>query len=300
MENYRPGDTNAITRRYMDSLLVETRYINSDLADTTMTLFGETFATPIMTAAFSSFDKFHPGGIAEMAKGAKAAGAVMWSGWGVNEEMDAMIATGAKVIKIEKPFADHNEFMNRMAHAEKSGAIAFGMDTDHPFTNDGKYDVLREHTMGPISLDDIKGYVKATKLPFIIKGVLGVTEALQCLEAGVAGIVVSHHAGKMDYCIPPLMILPEIVKAVGGKMKIFVDCSIYSGYDAFKALALGADAVCFGRTILKPFTEKGAAGVEETLKGATALLSGIMARTCSPNLASIDSSVIHKTCFTTF
>jgi isopentenyl diphosphate isomerase/L-lactate dehydrogenase-like FMN-dependent dehydrogenase len=90
------------------------------------------------------------------------------------------------------------------------------------------------------------------------------------------------------------MALPKIVEAVGGKMKIFVDCGIYSGYDAFKALALGADAVCFGREIVKPLAENGATGVEETLKTATALLTGIMTRTCSPNVGSIDRSVIHR------
>jgi len=291
--NYRIGDSNYITRKYLDSLLIETRYINSDLPDIRLNLFGETFATPIMTAAFSHLYRIHDKGMVEMAKAAKAVDAVMWSGWGEDEELEEMAQTGARIIKIEKPFADNDEIYRRMAHAEACGCLAYGIDTDHSFTNTGEYDELRGHKMSGKTVEEIKGYVKASKLPFIIKGVLGVHEAMQCLEAGVSGIVVSHHAGKMDFVVPPLMVLPKIVEAVGGKMKIFVDCGIYSGYDAFKALALGADAVSFGRTILKPLGEKGVEGVAEMLREANALLAGVMARTCSPNITSIDKSVIH-------
>jgi len=292
-QDYRIGDSNHITRKYMDSLLIEARDINSYLPGPRLNLFGETFATPIMTAAFSHLYRIHEKGMVMMAEGAKAADAVMWSGWGEDAELEEMAATGARIIKIEKPFADNNEIYRRMAHAEACGCLAYGIDTDHSFTNSGEYDLIRDHRMAGKTVAEIKDFVKASKLPFIIKGVLGVTEALQCLEAGVSGIVVSHHAGKMDFVVPPLMVLPQIVEAVGGKMKIFVDCSIYSGYDAFKAMALGADAVSFGRTILKPLADKGAEGVAETLKEATALLAGVMARTCSPDIKSIDKSVIH-------
>ena len=47
------GNSNTITRNYLDSLLIETRYMNSTNPDTTFTLYGETFASPIMTAALS-------------------------------------------------------------------------------------------------------------------------------------------------------------------------------------------------------------------------------------------------------
>jgi len=291
--DFRPGDTNSITRKYLDSLLIETRYIDSDLPDTHLNLFGETFSTPIMTAAFSHLNRFRENGMVEMAKAAKAVDAVMWSGWSTEDELEQLVATGARTIYIEKPLADNDELFRRIAHAESCGCFAVGIDTDHSFTNDGKYDEIRGIRMAGKSLAEIKSLVNSTKLPFIIKGVLGPVEALKCLDAGVKGIVVSHHAGKMDFVVPPLMVLPKIVEAVGGKMKIFVDCGIYSGYDAFKALALGADAVSFGRTILKPLSENGAEGVTETLNEATALLAGVMARTCSRSVTQIDSSVIH-------
>ncbi|HIZ54862.1 MAG TPA: alpha-hydroxy-acid oxidizing protein, partial [Firmicutes bacterium] len=47
------GDSNMITRDYFDSLLLESRYLDADLPDTHFELFGETFRSPIMTAALS-------------------------------------------------------------------------------------------------------------------------------------------------------------------------------------------------------------------------------------------------------
>ncbi len=47
------SNSDKITRDYFDSLLIETRYLDAVLPTTEMTLFGETFRTPIMTAALS-------------------------------------------------------------------------------------------------------------------------------------------------------------------------------------------------------------------------------------------------------
>ena len=44
--------------------------------------------------------------------------------------------------------------------------------------------------------------------------------------------------------------LPEIIEAVNGKMEVYMDGGIRKGTDVFKALALGAKAVFFGRPAL--------------------------------------------------
>jgi len=289
-----PGDSNRITREYFDSLLIEFRHIDSIIPDTRMCLFGETFDTPIMTAALSHLDKCHPEGLTEMARGAKAANAVAFVGMGDEEELDRITETGAKTIKIIKQYADNNVIFKKIAHAEKCGCLAVGMDFDHAFTRSGKHDEIHGLKMAGKSLDELKSFVKATKLPFVIKGVLSVQDALKCIEAGVRGIVVSHHAGIMSYAVPPLMILPEIVSAVGKKMKIFVDCGIESGMDAFKALALGADAVSVGRPLMQPLTDKGADGVKDTILEYTAELAGAMAFTCSHSITKIDPKILRS------
>jgi len=66
------GNSNKITRDYLDSLLIETRYMNSDNPDTGFTLYGEAFSSPIMTAALSHLEQLGEGGMARgIALGAK-------------------------------------------------------------------------------------------------------------------------------------------------------------------------------------------------------------------------------------
>ncbi|NLX75831.1 MAG: alpha-hydroxy-acid oxidizing protein [Clostridiaceae bacterium] len=287
-------DSNEITREYFDSLLVEMRHIDSVIPSTRLELYGEVFDTPVMTAALSHLDKIHENGMVEMAKGAHAANAVNWAGMGDEAELEAITAAGARTIKIIKPYADNDYIFRRIEHAEKCGVMAVGMDIDHAFAGNGKYDNVLGMKMAPKTLEEIKSFVKATKLPFIIKGVLSVQDAYKCLEAGVRGIVVSHHHGIMNYAVPPLMILPEIARVINRRIPIFVDCGVSSGMDVFKALALGADAVSAGRIIMGPLREKGAEGVKEQIEKMTEELAGVMARTCSPDIRSIDPSVIRK------
>ena len=292
--NTRPGDSNRITREYFDSLLIEMRHIDSVIPDTKLTIYNETFSTPVMMAALSHLNGCHEDGMVEMARGAKAANAVMWSGMGDDAELERITATGARTIKIIKPHANNREVLRKIAHAEKCGCIAVGMDVDHAFNGRGEFDVVQGLHMSGKSLEDIARFAKSTKLPFIIKGVLSKLDAHKCVDAGVGGIVVSHHHGIMDFAVPPLMILPEIVTIFGGNIPIFVDCGVESGADVFKALALGATAVSAGRVMMGPLSESGADGVARTVRDMTAQLAGFMARTCSPDIRHIDSSLIHK------
>ncbi len=293
-QDIKAGDSNQITRRYFDSLLIEMRHIDAVTPSTEIELYGESFSTPIMTAALSHLDNCRTDGAAEMARGAKAANALMWTGMGEDEELERITATGAKVVKIIKPHYDNSIIFKKIEKAEELGVLAVGMDIDHAFDGKGQYDNVLGLPMAPKTLDEIKSFIKATKLPFIIKGVLSVQDALKCAEAGAQGIIVSHHHGIMDYAVPPLMILPEIVKALGNSMPVFVDCGIASGYDAFKAMALGASAVCVGRALMGPLADEGAEGVRRKITELTQELSGVMARTCTADVRHIDPTLIRK------
>lgn len=114
-----PGDSNRITREYMDSLLLEMRHLDGKLPVTEMELYGETFATPVMTAALSHLNNVHETGMAGLAEGAHLAGAVNWAGMGDEEELERITATGARTIKIIKPYEDNDYIISRIRHAEK-------------------------------------------------------------------------------------------------------------------------------------------------------------------------------------
>ncbi|MBQ1848878.1 MAG: alpha-hydroxy-acid oxidizing protein [Lachnospiraceae bacterium] len=287
-------DSNQITRDYFDSLMIEMRHIDSEIPDTKIRLFGQEFSMPIATAALSHLNGTASNGMAKMAEGAKLADALCFSGMGEAEEIRDMCATGAKVIKIVKPHAENEKVFAKIREAEEAGAFGVGMDIDHAFSWNGEYDNVVGLPMKPKSLEEMRSFVESTKLPFIVKGVLSVQDAIKCLEIGASGIIVSHHHGIMKSAVPPLLVLPKIKEVIGDRMPIFVDCCIESGMDAFKALALGADAVCVGRAIMDPLKEKGAEGVCEKLTAINQELKAVMERTAFTKLSRIDDSVIYR------
>ena len=295
MEEKRLSDANIITRNYLDSILVEERLVDSVLPGLEIEFFGETFSGPIMMPAFSHLPAYHDReltGLEEYSIAAKNLGIVNWCGMMENDMFEKLAATGARTIRIIKPYEDREKILDQMEFAEKRGALAVGIDIDHIFGM-GQYDVVLGERMAPQTKEDLQSFVKATGLPFVVKGVLSVTDAVKCAEAGVKGIVVSHHHGRMPYAVPPLMVLPEIAEALkGSDVKIVVDCSIDTGADAYKALALGADAVSVGRAILPSLEEKGAAGAEQYIKEMNDELSMMMSFTGFSNIKELDASAL--------
>lgn len=289
-------NSDRITRDYFDSLLIETRYLDSVIPDTTMELYGENFSTPIMTAALSHLENTVENGMVIYAQAAKEANAVHWVGMGSDEELEEIISTGAKTIKIIKPHFDNEEVFRKIEHAVKAGCFAVGMDIDHAFNSSGQFDNVLGLPMKPKTTEELQEFVKAASIPFIVKGVTSVKDAEKCLKAGVAGIQVSHHHGMVDYSVPPLMVLPDILKAVSNQIPVFVDCGFESGMDVYKALALGATSVSVGRHLM-PLLKQGVSAVSGRINQMNEELSGIMARTGIASLNQMDSSVIHKRAF---
>jgi len=110
--------SDVITRAYIDSLLVEVRHLDAVMPSTEMTLFGKTFATPVATAALSHMANQYPDGMTAMADGANQAGALVFSGMGPKDELERMVATGAQVIKIIKPYEDRESVYDKIRQAE--------------------------------------------------------------------------------------------------------------------------------------------------------------------------------------
>ncbi|KAL1624907.1 hypothetical protein SLS54_003631 [Diplodia seriata] len=100
-----------------------------------------------------------------------------------------------------------------------------------------------------------------------VKGVATGEDALLAVRHGVDGIVVSNHGGRqLDGALATLDALPEVVKAVDGRIPVHVDGGIRHGTDVFKALALGADFCWIGRPVLWGLAYKGQEGVELCLR----------------------------------
>lgn len=106
-----------------------------------------------------------------------------------------------------------------------------------------------------------------TRLPIILKGILHPDDARKALDYGVDGIYVSNHGGRqVDGAIGAIEALPKVMDAVRGKAPVLFDSGVRGGADAFKALALGANAVGIGRPYCYALAIDGEAGVAELLE----------------------------------
>lgn len=289
-----PADSNEITRAAFDRILMKTRYIDSELPDTSFRLWGHTFSTPIATAALSHLDGLRPHGTRELALGAKEANAVNFMGMESRPgELADVMEAGAATVRFIKPHAKDEDVLSRVAEAKRLGVFAMGMDIDHAYNGSGGYDVVEGLPMKPKTAAQLKSYIDAAEgVPFVIKGVLSAFDAEKCMEIGASAIVVSHHHGIMPYSVPPILVLPEILSVTAGKIPVFLDCGIASGADVYKALALGADAVCVGRDLMPPLKEKGAEGVADRIRALTGELAALMARTGFHTLDELDDSCL--------
>ncbi len=119
--------------------------------------------------------------------------------------------------------------------------------------------------------DDLKLLRQYTKLPILLKGVLHPADARKAFECGVDGLIVSNHGGRqIDGAIASLDALPAVAEAVNGKIPVLFDSGIRGGADVFKALALGATAVCLGRPYVYGLAIAGQRGVEEVIANVLA------------------------------
>ena len=293
-------DAKQAARAYLDRIMIEQRLIGAQTADTSFELWGEVFSTPVMTPAFSHLGVYGEGrlsGLEEYALAMKELNAVNWIGMCENEVFRKVADTGARTIRIVKPYEDRGKTEDRILFAADAGALAVGMDIDHIFGSDGQYDVVQGERMTFRTAEQIGRLVSLTDLPFVVKGVLSVQDALLCKDAGVKGIVVSHHSGRLPYAVPPLMVLPDICEALKGSgIRVFVDCSIETGADVYKALALGADAASIGRSMLPDLKEKGTEGAKAYIRKVTQELAFIMGFTGAKSPDRITGDVLWDEC----
>ncbi len=297
MEYTRLSDANIITAKYMDSILIKERLIDSVVADTKTEFFGENFDMPIFTPAFSHLGKYNGReftGLEEYSVAAKNKNILNFVGMMENDMFSKIAATGAKTVRIVKPYADNGKVRDQMQYAERVGAFGIGMDIDHIFGNTG-LDIVIGEQMAVQTTDMLASYIESSKLPFVVKGVLSADDAVKCAEIGAKAIIVSHHHGRLPYAVPPMMVLPEIKEALEGKdVKIIVDCGIGSGADVYKAIALGADAAAVGRSMLPSLEKEGVAGVEKFLQSVSDELRFIMSCTGFAKVSDIDDSCLYQ------
>ncbi len=228
--------------------------------------------------------------------GCLRAGTVGLSGDGADPTMFdsglvALSRHGGRGGAIIKP-REHGEVLARLARAEAAHAAFVGMDIDGA----GLVTMaLKGQPVGPKTRDELAAIVSATQLPFLVKGVMTVEDALAAAEAGAAGIVVSNHGGRiLDHTPGAAEVLPEIAAAVRGRAVILADGGVRTGADVLKLLALGAQAVLVGRPLIVGAVGGGAEGVQFLLDAMRAELTAAMILTGTADVSHVDPAILRR------
>ena len=291
--------------------------------DTSLNLFGKTFRYPFFAGPVGAVTVHYSDKYDDMAynnilvKACADNGIAAFTGDGLNGEVmkvackaiaasggtadgtnPAVIEAAAEALKKNhgcgvptvKPW-NLETIQEKLGYCRESGCFAVAMDIDAaglPFLKN------MNPPAGSKTVEQLAEIAGMVGKPFIVKGIMTVAGALKAKEAGASAIVVSNHGGRvLDQCAATAEVLADIVDAMKGSgVKIFVDGSIRSGVDVFKALALGADAVL----ICRPFVPMVYGGAEEGVKlyieKIGAELSDTMAMCGAENLASINRDMV--------
>jgi isopentenyl diphosphate isomerase/L-lactate dehydrogenase-like FMN-dependent dehydrogenase len=276
------------------------RLVDVSTIDMSLEVFGAKYDSPVVIAPTGSNRAFHPEGEVAVARAAKAGNHLqMLSTVASTSIEDAIAARGAPVWfqLYTTQRREVAEGLVKRAQAAGAPAIAVTLDvrsaakwptfvrlrrTD---TRDcggchGANDYLSKKpnftgidlagtsstAVTNLTWDRIKQLREMVKVKLLLKGILTAEDARMAVDAGIDGIVVSNHGGRMDDGVMATIVaLPEVVAAVGGRIPVLVDSGFRHGSDIVKALALGATAVCIGRPYLWGLGAFGQAGVERVL-----------------------------------
>ena len=123
------------------------------------------------------------------------------------------------------------------------------------------------YTKPSLNWNDLPFLREQTSLPIILKGIHHPEDAQRALDAGVDGLIISNHGGRqVDGAVSTIEMLPSIKKVVGDSVPLLLDSGVRTGADVFKALALGANAICIGRPYTYGLALGGEAGVSTVIQ----------------------------------
>ncbi|MFH0976995.1 MAG: alpha-hydroxy-acid oxidizing protein [Spirochaetota bacterium] len=289
---------------------INTRVIHSITnPDTSTAFFGTPLSFPVMAAPITGTVTNLCGAIDELeynravVSGCMNAGTIAFVGDGASPEkykigLQAISENNGMGIPIFKPRSDNKEIIKRIKKAEKSQAAAVGMDIDAVVF---KTMAMKNQSVGPKSVEELKEIISSTQLPFILKGIMNVKDAELAVEAGAHAIIVSNHGGRVLDGMPGSMdVLEDIARAVKGHVRILIDGGFRTGVDVLKALALGADFVLIGRPVTIAAVGMLDKGVSFYLKALKKELELAMILTGSQNIADIPKDVVSRATLSDF
>jgi isopentenyl diphosphate isomerase/L-lactate dehydrogenase-like FMN-dependent dehydrogenase len=295
-------------RLAIDSLAFRPRVLRDvSKVDATSTFLGKPLRIPVMMAPIGSIESFTPGGGATAAQASAEFGVPQMLSSVCNPGLEA-VAKAADNFRIFQLYVrgDDGFVDDHVRRAVANGYTGFCLTVDTASYSRRERDLARRFVkpwrlratgfdyQAGLSWTQVKRFKDTHDVPLILKGIATAEDAAIAVEHGVDVVYVSNHGGRqLDQGRGSLDVLPEVVKAVGGRAGIIVDGCFQRGTDVVKAIALGADLVGIGRMPCFGLAAAGAAGcvrmlelMEEEIRIALALL-GV------DRLAALDPSFVH-------
>jgi isopentenyl diphosphate isomerase/L-lactate dehydrogenase-like FMN-dependent dehydrogenase len=271
--------------------------------DTSTVLFGQKISLPAMAAPMAGlvFNFGHRISEADffdaLVGGCADAGTLGAIGDGSSDPKDVVQArfenigrNHGRAIAGIKP-RQQAPFLEVIKLAEAQNAAMITIDIDSA----ARYGLARDWRTGVSTktIPELRELIHSTRIPFLIKGIMSVEDAMLAAETGAAGIVVSNHGGRvLDSTPGTAAVLPVIAKKVGSKMTILVDGCVSSGVDVLKYLALGANGVLVGRHLVRAAFGGGRKGVQLFMETMRNELESAMVMVGTANISAINHTVL--------
>jgi isopentenyl diphosphate isomerase/L-lactate dehydrogenase-like FMN-dependent dehydrogenase len=155
-------------------------------------------------------------------------------------------------------------------------------------------DVAAALAESAVTWADLKWIRELWRGPIVVKGVLTGDDARRSMDEGAAAISVSNHGGRQLDGVPSsLRALPEVVKAVNGRIEVLMDGGIRRGTDIAKAISMGARAVLCGRAYAYGLAAAGEAGVDRAIEILRTDLDRTLRLLGCPSVAELDRSYVN-------
>lgn len=327
------GAADELTLRENRDAFDRLRLQNRVLADlkgggTGLTLFGSPLDYPIVLAPVAYHRLAHPQGELASVLGASAIKVLMVVSTQASVALEDIAQAAQTPLWFQlylQPLREHTLRLVRRAEAAGYRAIVLTLDApvngvrnreqragfqlppgiDAPNLRDLPAPSLPQAHAGESALfgkgvldtaptwDDLGWLRASTRLPLIVKGITSPLDAVQAIDHGVDGIVVSNHGGRvLDGQPATIDALPAVAAAVAQRVPLLLDGGIRRGTDILKALALGATAVMIGRPYVYGLAAAGAVGVVHVVHMLRTELEIAMALTGCKTLADITPAVI--------
>jgi isopentenyl diphosphate isomerase/L-lactate dehydrogenase-like FMN-dependent dehydrogenase len=317
------GKTMQANRDAFDAWAIRVRrLVDISHIDTSLEILGEKLDTPIIVAPCGGQQAIHPDGEMATARAAKAAGHLMIvstvSNFSVGE-----VASAAGPLWFQLYASSDRKLTEKLLRdAEAAGCrvVALTVDSNARGNREGERwwsrvaggpaeggrSTLRlgnfENFAGPprvgdaaLTWDKVDWIRSKTSMKVVLKGIVTREDAAIAAKRGIDGIIVSNHGGRQEESFRgTLSCLPEVVEAAGARMPVLIDGGFRRGTDVFKALALGASAICIGRPYVWGLGAFGEEGVHRVLMILREELKRIMEFAGTTSLPAIKAPYLEK------